>query len=114
MRRGHCPMSKIAFSSIEHGFGIAIVSDEVDGHVVAGQYDGVLIRAAVPLNEGDNCVLLLDPNGTEKYKSENLLCVARSGQMIWRAHLEDKLDAFSHVRIGPEGVWANTWSGWFI
>jgi len=71
------------------------------------------IAAALPI-EGERCLILLDMTASKEKVFENLLCVERSGSMVWKAELPDQPDAFVKFEMTANGLRAWTWSGWAL
>ncbi len=69
------------------------------------------IKQAIPLNNGNRCILLLDPDATKRPAFENLLCIDRKGTAVWVAKLPTSLDVFLDATITRDGLEAHTWSG---
>jgi hypothetical protein len=68
----------------------------------------------VPLDGGDLRVLLLDPDASKHAAFENLLCIAKNGNLVWKAKLPTSPDAFLDVAVTSEGLQTSTWSGFTI
>jgi hypothetical protein len=101
----------IVFSSTN---GI-IVSEKADkSYEWSGLYNGIAIKTAVPIEHGERCVLLLDPDASPKNVFENLFCIDPSGRSIWIAHLPSVPDRFLDLAVTSEGMWGTTWSGFRI
>ena len=102
----------IVFSSSSHGI---FVSQRFDGSKSwSGQYNGVAIKSAVPIDGGKRCILLLDPDANQRSAFENLLCIDQNGNAVWTAKLPTSADVFVTIDAKEEGVWANTWSGFRV
>jgi len=100
------------FSSPRHGL---FVSQNADGsYAWSGQYNGVSIVRVIPLDGVSRCVLLLDPDASQRQAFENLLCIDRGGGAVWTARLHTSPDVFLGIVPTDEGIWANTWSGWRV
>lgn len=66
-------MMSVAFAASSAGI---VVSQRSDGTVSwFGQYNGVATRHAVPIDGGERCILLLDPDANQRSAFENLLCI---------------------------------------
>lgn len=99
----------IAFSSLDQG---VVVSSNPDGsYSWSGQYNGAAIKRAVPIDAGNHCILLLDPDASKHSAFENLLCIDRKGTPIWTAKLPTSPDVFLEITPISEGLLAKTWSG---
>ncbi|NML29630.1 hypothetical protein [Paraburkholderia antibiotica] len=99
----------IIFSSVPSG---VVVSQSKDGsYSWLGQYDGMSIKKAIPMGEGTCCVLLIDPDASNRSAFENLLCIDVNGRPTWIAELPTSPDVFLDVSLGSEGLIAHTWSG---
>ena len=102
----------VAFSSIHPTL---VVSHNPDGsYSWSGQYNGADIKRALPSDDGEHCILLLDPDASKSSVFENLLCIDRQGSPIWAAKLPSTPDAFVDVKANAAGLVATTWSGWNI
>jgi hypothetical protein len=75
-----------------------------------GNYEGMKVVAASPI-DGARCIILLDTAASKQEVFENLLCVERSGKVVWKAELPDQPDAFVKFEMTAEGLRAWTWSG---
>ena len=83
-----------------------------DGAITwSGSYRGMKVVAAL-LIDGTRCLVLLDTAASEEKVFENLLCVERSGGVVWKAELPDQPDAFVKFEMTAGGLLAWTWSGW--
>lgn len=76
-----------------------------------GHYEGMPIKFAVPSDDGERCVLLLDPDANRLPIFKNLLCVDLQGVPVWTAALPTSPDVFLEVTLSADGIWARTWSG---
>ena len=84
-----------------------------DGAITwSGDYGGMKVVAALPIAE--RCLVLLDIAASKQEVFENLLCVERSGGVVWKAELPDQPDAFVKFEMAAEGLRAWTWSGWML
>lgn len=102
----------IIFSSIQPRI---VVSRNEDGsYSWLGQYNGMSIQQAIPIDEGAHCVLLLDPDASGRSAFKNLLCIDVKGWPIWSAELPASPDVFLDVSLNSEGLLAHTWSGMAI
>ena len=98
----------VAFSSPQHGI---VVSRRSDGsQSCSGQYNDIPIRSAVPIDDGKRCILLLDPDASQRSVFENLLCIDQNGSAFWTAKLPDRPDCYVSIDLREEGIWANSWS----
>jgi hypothetical protein len=101
-------MTEIMFSALK--LGITIQRD--DGSIIcSGTFEGASIKSAIPLADGARCILLLDPDASSASAFENLMCIDRAGDLIWRARLPTSPDVFVSVAQVSEGLVAKTWSG---
>jgi hypothetical protein len=75
------------------------------------EYNGAAIKRAIPIEGGSRCILLLDPDASKRSVFEDLLCIDRSGRLVWMAGLPSNPDVFLEVALTSEGIVANTWSG---
>jgi hypothetical protein len=102
----------IAFSTLDE---CIVVSENADGSLSwSGKYRGASIERAIPIDGGKRCVLLLDPDASQRSVFENLLCIDRSEKPIWFAKLLGNPDCFVRVDQTDEGILANTFSGWRV
>lgn len=99
----------VAFASLSNG----IIVHQTNGEppYVEGRYEGMAVSAAIPLDRGIRCILLLDPDANTKQKFENLICINRSGAIEWRTPLPTSPDAFVAVEMVNGGIFAWSWSG---
>jgi hypothetical protein len=101
-------MTPIVFSTLK--LGISIQRDG-DSTICSGRFEGASIKSAIPLDNGARCILLLDPDASSASVFENLVCIDRGGDLIWRARLPTGPDVFVAVAQASEGIVATTWSG---
>lgn len=100
------------FSSPRHGI---VVTQNMDGsYSWTGSYGGTPIIGAIPSEKGQNCVVLLDPGAGDRLVFENLLCIDCDGTIIWAAKLPSMPDCFVGMDRKPNGILANTFSGFLI
>jgi hypothetical protein len=102
----------VVFSSPQLGIVVSRQADSSQSW--SGQYNGVAIKSAVPIDAGKLCVLLLDPDANQRSAFENLLCIDQQGNRIWTAKLPTSPDVFVRINMKAEGIWANTWSGFKV
>jgi hypothetical protein len=89
-------MTEIMFSALK--LGITIQRD--DGSIIcSGTFEGASIKSAIPLADGARCILLLDPDASSASAFENLMCIDRAGDLIWRA-LANESRRFRFSRSG--------------
>ena len=99
----------VVFSAPHHDI---VVSQNADAsYTWSGQYNGIEIKRAVPIENGKLCILLLDPDASKRSTFENLLCIDRRGRPVWTATLPTSPDAFLDIASTPAGLLAKTWSG---
>jgi len=99
----------IIFSSTQPSI---VVSQNDDGsYSWGGQYKDMSIKQAIPINGGAHCILLLDPDASDRSTFKNLLCIDTTGQSIWNAELPASPDVFLDVSLSSKGLLAHTWSG---
>ena len=72
------------------------------------------MRAALPLAGGARCVILLDPNASEKAAFKNLFCAERDGTIAWTAELPETHDRFMDIQMGKDGLHAHSWSSFNV
>jgi hypothetical protein len=99
----------IVFSSAPSG--ITVFQNEDGSYSWLGQYNGMSIRTAIPMDEGACCVLLIDPDASDRSAFKNLLCINVNGQPTWIAELPTSPDVLLDVSLSSEGLIAHTWSG---
>src|SRR5580692_2607902 len=91
------------------------VFKNVDGsYSWSGNYNGVAIKQVFPNDDGQRCILFLDPDANLRSVFENLLCIDRNGNSVWAAKLPGNPDVFLEVIPTSDGLLTNTWSGWQI
>lgn len=98
----------VAFSSKE---GLSVFRRADGSFSWIGKYKGVSVKNALPIAGGKKCILLLDPDASNRSTFENLLCIEQSGRTIWTAKLPSNPDAFLETSLTSEGISALTWSG---
>ena len=79
----------------------------------SGSYRGMKVAAALPIDDA-RCLILLDRMASKQEIFENLLCVERSGNVVWKAELPDQPDAFVEFEMTAQGLRAWTWSCWML
>jgi outer membrane protein assembly factor BamB len=79
----------------------------------SSSYRGMKVVAALPI-DGERYLILLDTAASKQEVFENLLCVERSGNVVWKAELPDQPDAFVKFEMVVDGLRAWTWSGWML
>lgn len=101
--------SNVFFSSLHQSI---VVSRSADGSCTwSGQYNGAVIKYAIPISDGKYCILLLDPDTCKRSAFENVLCIDRKGNPVWSAKLPTTPDVFLEITLTPDGLLAKTWSG---
>ncbi len=78
-----------------------------------GSFQGMKVDAALPIDT-DRCLILLDRMASKQEVFENLFCVGRDGNVIWKAELSDQPDAFVEFEMTADGLRAWTWSSWML
>jgi hypothetical protein len=102
----------VVFSSLDRG---VVVLRHPDGsNSWSGEYNGASIKCAVPSDDGKHCVVLLDPDASKRQVFENFLCIDRKGAPVWIAKLPSIPDVFLRVTSTPQGLLANTFSGFQV
>jgi len=92
----------VVFSSSRDG---VVVSENADGsHSWPGRYNGALIKSAIPIGAGERCILLLDPDASQRPVFENLFCIDRKGKVIWVAQLPENPDVFVAAAPTSDGI----------
>jgi hypothetical protein len=77
-----------------------------------GSYQGMKVIGASPI-DGQRCLILIDWMASERQVFENLLCVERSGNVIWKLpELPSQPDRIVQFEMTADGLCAWTWSGW--
>ena len=100
------------FSAPKQGI---VVLQEADGSLSwSGQYNGVSVHTAIPIDGAHRCILLLDPDVNQCSAFENLLCIDEEGHTLWVAKLPSRPDVFVRIVKAEEGIWTNTWSGYRV
>lgn len=79
--------------------------------VSARDFDGSRIKHASPLENGERCIILLDPDSNRDSIFRNLICIDQNRSVIWKAQLPSSPDVFLDFQLTREGVLARTWSG---
>lgn len=105
-------MSDIVFSSPPWGFKIVRESD--GRYRCVGSLNGQPIVAAAPTSDGNFAIVLIDPGAEKSSKFENLLCLDRNGNVVWRAGLPAAPDSFLSFSILSDSVEGVTWSGFKV
>jgi hypothetical protein len=91
------------------------IQDANGASVLRGIYKGKTVTQALVLQNGEKCVILLDPSSCLELKSHrNLFCLDRDGQIAWIASLPETYDRFVEIRVGPVGLLANSHSGYLV
>jgi len=72
------------------------------------------VNGALPIDNGSECVILLDPDASKEQTFDNLLRVGRDGNVVWKAELPQDHDAYVSFHRTPEGLVANSWSGYRV
>jgi hypothetical protein len=105
-------MREEIFSIPAAGF---VVFRNADGAMSwSNSYSGKEVGAALPLAGGTCCVILLDPDSSEKAAFRNLFCAERDGTIAWTAELPQTHDAFIDVQMDADGLHAQSWSGFNV
>ena len=74
-------------------------------------FGGVKVFKIFPLEDGDDCIVLLDPGSSKQTTFENLMRIDSSGYVRWRARLPRSNDAFADVLRCGDQIEATTWNG---
>jgi hypothetical protein len=86
----------------------------MDGAITwTGTYQGMKVAAASPIDD-TRCLILLDRMASKQEIFENLLCVERNGDVVWKAKLPEQPDSFVEFELTPNGLRAWTWSCWML
>jgi hypothetical protein len=101
------PMPTTVFSATALGFSVV---QEPDGSLQCGPYLGQRVKTALPIDQGAKCILLLDRDDYTANIFKNLLCIDRSGSVVWVAPLPGSPDSFVEARMAPDGLHAGSWS----
>jgi hypothetical protein len=99
----------VVFSSLDKG--VVVWRHEDGSYSWSGKFKSVDIRLAVPIENGERCVLILDPDSSTRSRFENMICIDRIGDINWIAKLPTNPDVFLDVQATDEGLVAKTWSG---
>ncbi|MGO4740274.1 hypothetical protein AB4099_27255 [Bosea sp. 2KB_26] len=92
--------------------GNFIVVRNGDGPLaVKGLYRGAPIKTAIPFGP-ERCFVLIDPESSRANLFENLLCIGKTGRVLWRATLPSVPDAFVEARLSETGLLAYSRSGY--
>src|SRR5437667_10520488 len=89
---------------------------EADGSISwEGTYEGKQVRVAFPVDQGERCVILLDPDFGGKAYFKNLFCIKRDGGIAWIAELLQTHDKFIALEMGGDGLLrAWSWSAYML
>lgn len=79
-----------------------------------GSFKGMAVVDALPMDDSSKCLILLDLMASEEQAFENLLCVERTGNVVWRVALVEGPDTIVRFQMSPQGLSAWTWSGWLV
>jgi outer membrane protein assembly factor BamB len=102
----------IIFSSLHHRI---VVTKNADGSFSwTGQYNNTPIKCVIAIDNGNRCILLLDPDASTRPAFENLFCIDKNGNTIWTAKLPTSPDVFVEIIPTSDGVLAKTWSGFSV
>lgn len=83
--------------------------------ITRGTYKDRVISKALIASGGARCIILLDSYGSLDHGAfRNLFCIGRDGQIVWSAPLPETHDRFVDIRLGLEGVLANSPSGYLV
>lgn len=99
----------VIFSSLQ--LAVEVFRNPDGSYSWSGQYKDAAIKCAVPSQDGKQCILLLDPDASERSAFENLLCIDQKGDLVWSAKPPTSPDVFLDVTSTPEGLLTRTWSG---
>lgn len=97
--------------------GDQLVAKDAIGRILwEGQPEESAPRTVLPLNNADDCIVLLGYEHSDAMPFENLLRLSPSGRVVWRAQLpsEEPNDAYVSLSRTPEGLVANSWSGYWV
>jgi hypothetical protein len=77
--------------------------------------EGVPIVTSISVADSDDVIVLLDYMGGPK-NFRNVLRVARSGDIVWRAELPDRSgpEAYVSLELGSDGLVGYSWSGYSV
>src|SRR5438552_8610468 len=104
------PVAKTTFSASDIDFNVI---REPDGSLKwHGLYRGQKVKTALPIEQGEKCILLLDEADYSKNLIYNLLCIDRAGSVIWTAPLPSCPDSFVQIKLGGDSLHAQSWSGY--
>ena len=105
-------MTDIAFSSLSQS--IVVIRNEDGLFSCSGEYKGIPIEVAFPIRDGTRCIVLLDYDLSRSSVFENLMCIDREDNLVWKACLPAGPDCFVSARPDPRGVRVITWSGFSL
>jgi len=92
--------------------GKLVISDAKTGKELwSGNFNGYPVFKLLPLQNGEDCLVLLDPGASKQPTFENLLKVTSAGEITWKASLPHSHDAYADVLLTDKGVEATTWYG---
>ena len=92
--------------------GKLVISDTETGKTLwSGNFNGYPVFKLLPLQNGEDCLVLLDPGASKQPTFENLLKVTSSGEVTWKASLPHSHDAYTDVVLKNKAVEATTWCG---
>lgn len=80
----------------------------------SGEFGGVKIASALPLERGCACIVLLDPDSNGSSSFRNLLCLQNDGGITWRAELPEGNDAYVGFSMENGVLSASSWSGFKV
>ncbi len=79
-----------------------------------GEYQGMKVVAAQPVDNDSKCLILLDTMASKEPTFENLLSVESEGDVVWKAELPQSHDTFVSFQGKADGLLANMWSGYRV
>jgi hypothetical protein len=80
-----------------------------------GKYQGAKVLNALPIDNGTRCVVLLDWTATDQFFFENLLCIDRSGNVVWTAEFpQQQSDAYVDVQVTADAIVAHSMSCYLV
>lgn len=79
-----------------------------------GDYLGVAVRTAIPVEFGTKCILLLAQDANTASTFHNVLCITQDGDLVWKADLPQTPDAFVEIGMEAGAFYATSWSGFRV
>jgi hypothetical protein len=95
---------------------LVIKKSDTDSIVWRGRPDDSYpVSVVLPLQESDDCLVLLEYSSRSGYGLENLLRCRLDGSIVWRAEQPERAhDRYVGMRWTEEGLSAGSWSGYRV